>query len=158
MGKIAIVFALLVSSAWAADNVCTFSKPSGATACNGSNVCTTSGIAADSGRAYWTGTGCTANGYVPTAPDSIVGPDGYTVIYDDRAFDLGASGNPVYAHPAYIVVDGAGSGYTAPPTATITCTGSCAAVSVTPFISVWVDMDDARRVSPKRRRQGELGG
>lgn len=70
---------LLALPAFAVDNVCTLLKTAGLPCAD--NACSWSDIVADTGHANWSGTGCTANGYVPDR-DRILIPNGVTFTID----------------------------------------------------------------------------
>jgi len=93
----AVAFCYLLAAVPLWPGTCTLTNNSGS-AC-ASKTCTLSAIAADTSHANWTGTGCTATGYVPsgtgnynTAPnDSVVIPDGYSLTANQN-WTIGASG------------------------------------------------------------------
>lgn len=95
IAAVALCYLLAVVPLW--PGTCTLTNTSGS-AC-ASKTCTLSAIAADTTHANFTGTGCTATGYVPsgagnynTAPnDSVVIPDGYSLTVNQN-WTIGASG------------------------------------------------------------------
>ena len=97
-----ILLSLLASGAsWGAGNICTLRN--GGTACS-SNSCTASLIAADTANNYFTGTGCTANGYTPwTNSDNVVIPSGFTLT-DDVGGTYGNYNGPMMSYISSLAV------------------------------------------------------
>ena len=87
-----ILFLLSCAPIWAAGNTCTLADGGVGAACH-SMTCALSAIAADTGHSNWTGSGCTAAGYVPSS-DYIVIPNGFNLTAD-QPWIVGNYGLPV---------------------------------------------------------------
>ena len=109
-----ILFLLACAPIWAAGNTCTLADGGSGAACH-SGTCTLSAIAADTGHANWSGSGCTAAGYVPSS-DYIVIPDGYNLTAD-QPWIVGSYGAPLIGY-VYGVTGLPTSGYSGTCTAT----------------------------------------
>src|ERR1035437_3070080 len=109
-----ILSVVFCTSLWAAGNTCTLADGGSGAACH-SSICTLSAIAADTAHANWTGSGCTANGYVPTS-DYIVIPDGFN-LNANQAWIVGNYGLPNIGY-VYGVTGLPTSGYSGSCTAT----------------------------------------
>jgi hypothetical protein len=91
-----ILLAVLFSvSIFAAGNTCTLRDAGSGAACH-SKTCALSAIAADTTHANWSGTGCTASGYVPSS-DYIVIPDTFNLTAN-QPWIIGNYGLPVYGY------------------------------------------------------------
>ena len=101
---------------WGTGNTCTLK--SGGTGCSG-NSCTASLIAADATHSYFTGTGCTANGYKPWAnADNVIVPAGFTLT-DDVGGTYGNYNGPVFSYISSLQVAPGSTTGCSNPTATI---------------------------------------
>lgn len=89
-----ILLLLSCTVIWATGNTCTLTSNAGS-AC-ATKTCALSAIAADTTHANWSGTGCTANGYVPSS-DYIVIPDGFNLTAD-RAWVVGNYALPFWGY------------------------------------------------------------
>ena len=82
-----ILFALCITPLWPA--ACTLTNTAGS-ACS-TKTCSLTAIAADSTHTVWTGSGCTANAFIPGNGNTVVIPDTYTLTVNQN-WTIGASG------------------------------------------------------------------
>ncbi len=124
MKQLFCLILLCAAALLATGNTCTLVNTG--SACSGSSpiTCSMNGIAADSTHAYWTGTGCTASGYVPSS-DYIVIPNNMVINFDQVGGTiLGNSTAPTYGYVQGLTVPaGSTTGCSNP---TITNTGGTA--------------------------------
>jgi len=110
MRRFSLWFFIACACSLAAGNTCTL-KDGGGGSCTGSNptVCSLASIAADSTHSYWTGTGCTANGYTPSS-DYLVVPEPFVLKFDQAAGSTaGNSTAPIYPYVVSLNVTNGGT-------------------------------------------------